>query len=303
LNSECVKKSNIQLKIEEYKTLTDSFLDKFLELRYPQIIWESVRYTVLSKGKRIRPAIVLESARVCGGKIENAIATACAVEMLHAQSLIHDDLPCMDNDDYRRGQPTNHKVYGEAIAVLAGDALLSLAPSAIVSSTPKGVKRETVLKILDEFLCAVGPEGLIGGQTADIISENQNVKPETLLYIHANKTGRLFEFSAKAGALIAEASAEKVEALAQYGKFIGYAFQIADDILDITGNIETIGKTPGKDVKSQKSTYPQLFGLRKSIDEVNDLCCKAVSILRDNNLESDFLGSTANDIALKVNEK
>ncbi len=302
MNSELIKRSDIDRKIEEYKALTDNHLERFLKSEYPDILWESMRYTSLSKGKRIRPAIVLESTAVCGGDLGNALATACAVEMVHAQSLIHDDLPCMDNDDFRRGQPTNHKKYGEAIAVLAGDALLSYAPSVIIKYTPDCVSKETVLRVLDEFLFAVGPLGLIGGQTADIICENEIIDAETLYYIHTNKTGRLFEFSAKAGAIISETSEDKIEALSQYGKLTGYAFQIADDILDIISNFQTLGKTPGKDEKSEKNTYPKLFGLQKSVEKVNDLCLKAKSVLKDSNLESYFLSSIADDIALKVKQ-
>jgi geranylgeranyl diphosphate synthase type II len=302
LNSELIKKSDIDQKIAEYKALTDNYLERFLKAQYPEILWESMKYTSLSKGKRIRPAIVLESTAVCGGNTEDAIATACAVEMVHAQSLIHDDLPCMDNDDFRRGQPTNHKKYGEAIAVLAGDALLAYAPSVIIKYTPDSVSKVTVLKVLDEFLSAAGPLGLIGGQTADIISENKVIDAETLYYIHTNKTGRLFEFCAKAGALISKASADKIEALSQFGKLTGYAFQIADDILDIISNFQTLGKTPGKDEKSEKNTYPKLFGMDKSIEQVNDLCLKAKAVLKDNRLESPFLSSIADNIALKVKQ-
>jgi len=282
------------------KELINSYLDKYLEVRYPHLIWESIRYSVLAEGKRIRPLLLLESARICGGDTENALPAACALEMLHAQSLIHDDLPCMDNDDYRRGKLTNHKVYGEALAVLAGDALLSYAPKVIIKHTPDIVDKKVLLQVIEEFLKSAGPMGIVGGQVVDIESEKKEIDFATFNYILAHKTGELFKFAMRAGALLSNASEELLTALSFYGKTIGYAFQIADDILDVTGTLETIGKTPGKDRHSKKNTHVSLYGLEESKKELEILCVNAQQELIKNNIKSPLLMAIAEQIAVKV---
>ena len=282
------------------KELINSHLDKYLEIKYPQLIWESIRYSALADGKRIRPLLMLESARICGGDTENIIPTACALEMLHAQSLIHNDLPCMDNDDYRRGKLTNHKVYGEAVAVLAGDALLSYAPKTIIKYTPDKVDKKVLLQVLEEFLKAAGPMGIVGGQVVDIESEEKEIDFATFNYILAHKTGELFKFAMRAGALLSGATEEKLEALSFYGKTIGYAFQIADDILDVTGTLETIGKTPGKDQISKKNTHVSLYGLEESKKELEILCINAQQELIKNNINSPLLMAIAEQIVARV---
>jgi len=254
----------------------------------------------MSEGKRIRPILALESARVCGGDINNVIPTACAIEILHAQSLIHDDLPCMDNDDYRRGKLTNHKVFGEATAVLAGDGLLCYAPQIIIQHTPKCVDDKTLLKILEEFVLTAGPFGLVGGQIVDMDSENKEIDIATFNYIHTHKTGELFKFSLRSGAILSGASDAILGCLTEYGQLIGYAFQIADDILDIIGTKENLGKTPGKDKLVKKNTYPSLHGLSESICEVENLCAQAQQILIKNSLDTPALIGIAGSIALKV---
>lgn len=294
------KDFDINKTVEADKELINSHLDIYLELRYPQIIWESMRYSVLADGKRIRPVLMLESARVCGGKTEDIIPAACALEMLHAQSLIHDDLPCMDNDDYRRGKLTNHKVYGEATAVLAGDALLSYAPQVIIKHTPAKVDRKVLLQVLDEFLKAAGPMGIVGGQVIDIESENKKIDLATFNYILAHKTGELFKFAMRAGALLSGASEETLSALSFYGKTIGYAFQIADDILDVIGTLETIGKTPGKDRNSKKNTHVSLYGLEESKKELESLCINAQQELVKSDIKSPLLMAIAEYTATKV---
>ncbi|OGI21604.1 MAG: hypothetical protein A2287_08560 [Candidatus Melainabacteria bacterium RIFOXYA12_FULL_32_12] len=291
---------NLAESLQENKELINTHLKKYLEARYPQVIWDAMGYTTLSDGKRIRPILALESARACGGNIENVIPTACAIEMIHAQSLIHDDLPCMDNDDYRRGKLTNHKVFGEAFAVLAGDALLSYAPQIVIQHTPKEFNRDTLLQILEELAIAAGPLGLVGGQVVDIDSENKEIDIPTFNYIHTHKTGELFKFALRSGALLSEATNTQLETLTEYGRLIGYAFQIADDILDIIGTKETLGKTPGKDNIAKKSTHPSLFGLSQSKEEVRQLCSKAQQILIDNKLDTPLLVGIAGSIALKV---
>lgn len=280
--------------------LINSYLDKYIEVQYPNTIWEAMRYSVLAKGKRLRPLMVLESARVCGGDIKTVIPTACAVEMLHCQSLIHDDLPCMDNDDYRRGMLTNHKVYGEAVAVLAGDALLSLAPQIILKHTYNLVDNKILNRVLDEFFNAAGAKGIVGGQVVDIESENKKIDLNTFNYILSYKTGELFKFSLRAGALLSNAYEEKLEALTSYGEKIGYAFQIADDILDVTATMEEIGKTPGKDNKLNKNTYVSFHGIEKSKNDLKDLCNSAKQILQDNCIKSSLFNEIADNIVTKA---
>lgn len=273
----------------EYMTLIDEKLDEFLPVLYPQRIWESMRYSVLADGKRLRPILALEVCNVCGGDINNVVPAACAIEMLHAQSLIHDDLPCMDDDDLRRGRPTNHKAFDEATAVLAGDALLSFAPQIIIQKTPQVVSDSIKLQVLEEFVKAAGAYGLIAGQVVDIESENKEISKETLDFIHMNKTSKLFELSVFVGAKIADADETKINALLSYARNLGLAFQISDDILDIVSTTEKLGKTVGKDQSSGKQTYPELYGLEESKCKVISLCNEAKALLAKNKLESSLL--------------
>lgn len=293
--SEQVKKQT-----EEYKQVIEKNLDDFMPIQYPDEIWESMRYSVLSGGKRIRPVLALEACRTLSGGYEQAIATACAIEMLHCQSLIHDDLPCMDNDDYRRGKLTNHKVFGESTAVLAGDALLSFAPQMILQKTPKSVRPETLLRVLEEFLVFAGAEKLIGGQVVDIASEGKQIDKETLHYIHENKTAALFKLSLRAGAILGGANEEKLQAMTDYAERIGHAFQIMDDILDVTATIEEIGKTPGKDAEEGKVTYVSFYGLDESKKQLAFLCGEACDILKKNKINSDVLIEICNSINERV---
>jgi len=291
---------NLSEAVEKDKQLINENLDKYLESRYPNTIWESMRYSALSSGKRLRAVLVLESARVCGGNTETVIPVACALEMLHAQSLIHDDLPCMDDDDYRRGKPSNHKVYGEATAVLAGDALLAYGPQVIINHTPDSVDKCILLQVVEEFLQAAGPMGIVGGQTVDIQSENKTINSEEFDYIIKHKTGELFKFAMRAGALLSEADEQKLKALTAYGEKIGYAFQIADDILDIAGTLEELGKTPGKDSEAGKNTYASFWGLEKAKQDLDELTQSAVEILAEHDLDSSLLVGIAGYIAEKV---
>lgn len=289
-------------QIAQYKEAVNEHLDKYLEIKYPKQIWESMRYSVLADGKRIRPVLCLEACRVLCGDYKMAIPTACAIEMLHAQSLIHDDLPCMDNDDYRRGKLTNHKVFGESTAVLAGDALLSIAPQMIIQNTPRGenVKCHTIIKVLEEFLINAGAEKLIGGQVVDIDSEGKEISKETLNYIHQNKTGAPFKLALRTGAILAGASEGIVEAMTLYAEKLGLAFQICDDILDETETIETLGKTPGKDKEAGKVTYLSFYGLDEAKRQLDCICREACDILVDNNIESDILTGIAKSINERV---
>lgn len=282
-------------KVSEYIKLIDENLDKFLKVRYPEDIFKSMRYSVLSKGKRLRPVMCLEACRIFGGNIQDAIPTACAIEMLHAQSLIHDDLPCMDNDDFRRGQPTNHKVFGEAIAVLAGDALLSFAPQLILQKS-KNLSEKIIIRLLEEYCITAGAYGLIAGQVVDIESEGKEISPETLEFIHTHKTADLFKFALKSGAIIAGAIEEKIDAVEEIGQNLGFAFQICDDILDETSTFEELGKTLGKDKETKKSTYTAIFGVEKARNKVVCLLDNVYDTMAKYEIESKVFDEIIHDI-------
>ena len=251
---------------------------------YPERLHESMRYSLLAGGKRIRPCLTIAACELMGGTMEIAMPTACALEMIHTMSLIHDDLPSMDNDDFRRGKPTNHVVYGEEMAILAGDALLSHAFEHIGRATPAEVPADRTLRVIVDVGKSVGSEGLVGGQVVDIMSEGADadeVTLETLKYIHAHKTGALLEVAVTSGAILAGAGEEDVERLGKYAQLIGLAFQVVDDILDCTQTSEQLGKTAGKDEAVGKATYPSLVGLEESRKIADDLITEAKEILAD----------------------
>ena len=287
------------MKMNDYIELINKQIDKFMPVQYPQRIFKAMKYTVTLPGKRLRPVMCLETCRMFGGNYEDAIPTACAIEMLHAQTLIHDDLPCMDNDDYRRGKLTNHKVFGEAHAVLAGDALLTFAPQIILKHS-KTLGADKLIKIMGEYFHAAGAYGVIAGQVVDIESEKLmqsfefsgkiDIETEelakTLQYIHTHKTADLFKLALRTGAIIAEANDEQIEQITEFGQNLGIAFQIADDILDETSTFEQMGKTIGKDKAEGKLTYTSLYGIEKSKEELNRLIDKCFNILEKNNLKS-----------------
>lgn len=275
-------------EFENYRKFVNQTLDEYIPQSFPPSIFDSMRYSVLADGKRLRPVITLEVARMICGSFENAVATSCAIEMLHTQSLIHDDLPCMDNDDYRRGKLTNHKVFGEAIATLAGDALLSYAPQIIIQKTPQTVPKDVLLRVLEEFLFAAGVYGIIAGQVMDMESEGKDIDSQTLNFIHKNKTGALFMLAVRAGAMLAGASKEELTLLSDYAQKIGLAFQIADDILDETATLEELGKTPGKDKIAKKATYVSMYGLEESKAKLSSLIIDACDII-ENSFKSDLL--------------
>lgn len=254
-------------------------LEKYMDIQYPEDIFKSMKYTVTLPGKRLRPVMCLEACRFFGGNIEDAMPTACAIEMLHAQSLIHDDLPCMDNDDFRRGKPSNHKVFGEAIATLAGDALLSYGPQLIIEQS-KNLPAERVLQVLNEYMKAAGAYGIIAGQVADIENEKAKVKDaKTLEYIHTHKTADLFRLALKAGAIIAGADKKALEEMNVFAQKFGLAFQIYDDILDEISTFEELGKTVGKDKACDKLTYVSLYGLEKAQEKLNSLFIEIYDII------------------------
>ncbi|MBD2450209.1 polyprenyl synthetase family protein [Nostoc sp. FACHB-152] len=256
---------NLAAYLKERKQLCDTALDKSIPVVYPEKIYESMRYSLLAGGKRVRPILCLATCEMMGGTIEMAMPTACAVEMIHTMSLIHDDLPAMDNDDYRRGRLTNHKVYGEDIAILAGDGLLAYAFEFVATQTPESIPRDRVLQVIARLGRAMGAAGLVGGQVVDLESEGKSdISLETLNFIHNHKTAALLEACVVCGGILAGASPEDVQRLTRYSQNIGLAFQIIDDILDVTATQEQLGKTAGKDLTAKKVTYPSLWGIEES---------------------------------------
>jgi geranylgeranyl diphosphate synthase type II len=250
--------------LERTSAAVNRALDKSLpaERIKPVTIHKAMRYSLFAGGKRLRPALCIAAAEACGGKMENALPYACAVECIHTYSLIHDDLPAMDNDDYRRGKLTNHKVFGEGIAILAGDALLTQAFE--IAAKAKRLKRYTTQHVILEITQASGSLQLIAGQVADLEGEGKKISIPELKYIHERKTSALLCCSARLGGMSANCSARELEALTDFGYHVGLAFQVIDDILDVTQTTEQLGKTAGKDQAAQKATYPAILGLDKS---------------------------------------
>ncbi len=290
------------MQMNDYIDLVNDKLDEFIPIEYPEDIFKSMKYTVTLPGKRLRPILCLETCRMLGGDIEKAIPTACAIEMLHAQTLIHDDLPCMDNDDYRRGKLTNHKVFGEAIAVLAGDALLTYAPQ-IITKYSKDLTPSTLIRVLNEYFQYAGARGVIAGQVVDIESENIEVpdekKAEILHYLHIHKTSDLFQLAMRAGAIIADADDEKIQAVTEFAKTFGLAFQIADDILDEISTFEQMGKTLGKDKEEGKLTYVSLYGIEESKCKLACLFEKCHDIMKKQDIDSEII----KDMIKKISER
>ncbi|KAJ4913902.1 hypothetical protein Rs2_08523 [Raphanus sativus] len=242
-------------------------LDSAVPLREPLKIHEAMRYSLLAGGKRVRPVLCIAACELVGGEESLAMPAACAVEMIHTMSLIHDDLPCMDDDDLRRGKPTNHKVFGEDVAVLAGDALLSFAFEHLATATCSEVSPARVVRAVGELAKAIGTEGLVAGQVVDISSEGldlNDVGLDHLEYIHLHKTAALLEASAVLGGIVGGGSDEEIERLRKFARCIGLLFQVVDDILDVTKSSQELGKTAGKDLIADKLTYPKLMGLEKS---------------------------------------
>ncbi len=271
LQREGTSKFDLLAYLAEKQPQVEAALDRAIPIRYPEKIYEAMRYSLLAGGKRLRPILCLATCELVGGTIEMAMPTACALEMVHTMSLIHDDLPAMDNDDYRRGKLTNHKVYGEDIAILAGDGLLAYAFEYIAIHT-KNVPAERILQVIIRLSNAFGAEGLVGGQVVDLESEGKpDISLETLHFIHTHKTGALLEACVICGGLLAGASATDLQKLSRYAQNIGLAFQIIDDILDITVSSEKLGKTAGKDIQAQKATYPSIWGLEESKQKANQL--------------------------------
>ncbi|MDX2240210.1 MAG: polyprenyl synthetase family protein [Leptolyngbyaceae cyanobacterium bins.302] len=261
--------------LADRQTKVEAALDRSLPVIYPEKIYDAMRYSLLAGGKRLRPILCLATCELTGGTLEMAMPTACALEMIHTMSLIHDDLPAMDNDDYRRGKLTNHKVFGEDVAILAGDGLLAYAFEHVAIET-KNVPADRLLKVVAMLGRAVGAAGLVGGQVVDLECEGKtDVSLETLNFIHNHKTAALLEASVTSGAVLAGASEDDLQRLLRYAQNIGLAFQIVDDILDITSTQEELGKTAGKDLTAQKATYPSIWGLEESRHQAERLVNEA----------------------------
>jgi geranylgeranyl diphosphate synthase, type II len=283
----------LQAFFEEDRVAVDAQLEKLLpaESAQPASIHRTMRYSVFAGGKRIRPILCLETARIFEADAAPALYPGCAIEFIHTYSLIHDDLPALDNDDLRRGKPTCHKQFGEAIAILAGDALLTLAFETI-AKTPVSPERRAAM--VAEIASAAGTiNGMVGGQVADLEAEGKQVGPDTLEYIHRSKTAALLRTSVTAGALAAGAPAEDVARLRRFGEALGWAFQVVDDILDIEESSAALGKTAGKDAAQHKATYPAVFGLERSHEIANELSSKAIAELQSYGARAERLHAIA----------
>ena len=279
---------NLKAYLRSRRKEIDRALDYYLPKTNvkPATLHKAMRYSLFAGGKRLRPILCLAAAEACRGKVSNALPLACALECIHTYSLVHDDLPSMDNDDYRRGRPTCHKVFGEGIAVLAGDALLTIAFEIV--SRAKPAPRYDMSILLREIAVAAGSQKLIAGQVADLEAEGRKVKRDQLRFIHENKTAAILKSSIRLGAMSANADAKKLRAVTQFGHGLGLAFQVIDDILDVTQSSEILGKSAGKDIAAKKATYPAVIGLEKSRAEARRLTRQAhdaLSVFRDGETE------------------
>lgn len=276
-----------------------SFVEKVLkeympkEEGYQKTVIEAMNYSLSAGGKRLRPILTLEACKIVGGNEDEAIPFAIAIEMIHTYSLIHDDLPALDNDDLRRGRPTNHKVYGEAMGILAGDALLNYAFEVMLAGSINKENPEKYLKAINEIAKGAGIYGMIGGQVVDVESENKQIEKEKLDYIHMNKTAAMMAGCMRAGATIGGANSEQMEEITKYAKNIGLSFQIVDDILDIVGDEAKLGKKVGSDIENHKSTYPSLLGLDKSKEIAHNLIDEAKKSIEKLSDDVDFLKGLA----------
>jgi len=290
------QKARLREYLSERKTVVDRKLrEHFSPMEGPAaIISEAMTYSLFAGGKRLRPVLCMASASVVGGREEDVLPVACALECIHTYSLIHDDLPAMDDDDLRRGKPTSHKVFGEAIALLAGDGLLTEAFRLMADTALSGHRSAPVLlEVIRNVAEAAGSKGMVGGQVADVLSEGRKVDFPVVEYIHHHKTGALIRASVLAGALLGGGSRQQVDALGSYGEKIGLAFQISDDILDIEGDRETMGKATGSDDRKGKATYPALLGLAQAKDVQTKLVDEAVDLLEQFGDRAEPLGLIA----------
>src|SRR5881398_517674 len=270
---------NLKAYLRSRQKEIDRALDRYLPKpkTKPTTLHRAMRYSLFAGGKRLRPILCLAAAEACGGKISNALPLACALECIHTYSLVHDDLPSMDNDDFRRGRPTCHKVFGDGIAVLAGDALLTVAFEIVSKAKP--TLSYDISTLLREIAVAAGSQKLIAGQVADLEAEGKKVKRDQLQFIHENKTAAILRSTVRLGAMSANADPKKLYAITRFGQRLGLAFQIIDDILDVTQTSEILGKSAGKDVAAKKATYPAVIGLERSRAEAKRLTRQAHNAL------------------------
>ena len=287
-------KMAIKSYMTEISAVTEARLQELLPSvqSYPEVIHEAMAYSVFAGGKRFRPVLCMAACEAVCGTGTPALDAACALECIHTYSLVHDDLPGMDNDDYRRGKLTNHKVFGEGMAILAGDALLTYAFE-ILANMNRGDNAAQIIQIILEAAKASGEAGMIGGQVVDILSEQKEPSLELLEYIHTHKTGALIAASVRIGAILGGADQAQLEAFTRYAQQLGLAFQITDDILDVVGDAEKIGKPVGSDEKNQKATYPLLFGLEKSRQMAQDAVDAAIDALASFGEDADMLRQLA----------
>ncbi|AJO18966.1 Farnesyl diphosphate synthase [Bacillus paralicheniformis] len=286
--------------LKSRKTVIEERLPMYIkDLRAPSILKESMLYSLEAGGKRLRPILVLALLHAYGKDEEAGIPVGCAVEMIHTYSLIHDDLPCMDDDDLRRGKPTNHKIYGEATAILAGDALLTESFKMITSNMPSDVSAEKRIRLVNELISAAGAEGMVGGQILDMEAESKSVSLDELQRIHEGKTAKLLSFSVIAGAILADASEKEIEKLREFSHHIGIGFQIRDDILDLEGSEDKIGKRIGSDETNGKSTYPSLLSLEGANKKLDEHIEKAKRLISELPLEKELMYEFCDMIAAR----
>ncbi|MDP7990108.1 (2E,6E)-farnesyl diphosphate synthase [Bacillus sp. MHSD_36] len=288
--------------LKESKTFVEEKLVSYAnELQCPNVLREAMAYSLEAGGKRLRPLLLFATLQAFGKERNLGVGAACALEMIHTYSLVHDDLPCMDDDDLRRGKPTNHKVFGEAMAVLAGDGLLTYAFQVIMAYEQKEISAEKKVRLVLELAKAAGPEGMVGGQVADMEAEGKQLTIDELEYIHKHKTGKLLEFAVLAGSILSDATEEQEEKLLAFAKYIGLAFQIRDDILDVEGTEEEIGKPIGSDVSNEKSTYTTLFTVDRAKDILEETIAKAKDAIGSLQLQDEYLLSICDLIAKRNN--
>ncbi|CAM3897062.1 (2E,6E)-farnesyl diphosphate synthase [Bacillus pacificus] len=288
--------------LKESKTFVEEKLVSYAnELQCPNVLREAMAYSLEAGGKRLRPLLLFATLQAFGKEKNLGVGAACALEMIHTYSLVHDDLPCMDDDDLRRGKPTNHKVFGEAMAVLAGDGLLTYAFQVIMAYEQKEISAEKKVRLVLELAKAAGPEGMVGGQVADMEAEGKQLTIDELEYIHKHKTGKLLEFAVLAGSILSDATEEQEEKLLEFAKYIGLAFQIRDDILDVEGTEEEIGKPIGSDVSNEKSTYTTLFTVDRAKDILEETIAKAKDAISSLQLQDEYLLSICDLIAKRNN--
>ncbi len=283
-------------------TVIDDALDRYLPPAdaHPPVINEAVRYSVFAGGKRLRPALTLAAAEAAGCAERRVLPAACAIELIHTYSLIHDDLPAMDNDDLRRGKPTSHRVFGEAVAILAGDALFTLAFELLARcAREEAFAPRQVLQVVEEVAVACGTSGLIGGQVLDVVSTAREVGEAELEFIHRAKTGTLFRAAVRAGALLGGAAPFTLERLTEFAEYFGLAYQITDDLLDVTGNVATTGKPVGSDARNRKHTYVSLLGADAARRRAEQACARALAALESLGSEADFFRYAVQFIATR----